>query len=118
MQRDEVPLEDIRNAARRASSYIEGMSRGAFLEDNKTKAATLYELVIMGEAATRISSDFRADHPEIPWQRAKFQSQRDPSGMSAKVTPAHAHRFDWNVRARHSPQPLLPQSLKKIGLDK
>ena len=54
MPRDEVPLEDIRNAARRALSYVQGMSHRAFLEDNKTKAATLYELVIMGEAATRL----------------------------------------------------------------
>jgi uncharacterized protein with HEPN domain len=45
------------------------MSRQAFLVDNKTKAATLYELMIMGEAASRVSPAFRTKHPEIPWKR-------------------------------------------------
>src|ERR1700674_5122925 len=69
MRRDEVPIEDIRNAARRALSYIEAMSRRAFLADNKTRAATLYEIAIMGEAASRVSEGCRADHPEMPWNR-------------------------------------------------
>ncbi len=69
MRHDEVPLDDILNAARRATSYIAGMSHHAFLRDAKTRAAVLFELVIMGEAASRVSESFRDAHPELPWKR-------------------------------------------------
>lgn len=67
MQRDEVALEDIRNAARRAVSYVEGMNRAEFEADDKTKAAVVRELTIMGEAATRLSQSYRDTHTEVPW---------------------------------------------------
>src|SRR5262245_23699016 len=60
MRRDEVSLEDIRNAARRARSYIEDMTRTKFLTDDKTKAAVVRELEIMGEAASRLVGDLPA----------------------------------------------------------
>ncbi len=69
MHRDEVPVEDIRQDAVRAQSYLHGMSRADFLADNKTKAAVVRELEIMGEAASRVSETFRAVHAEVPWKR-------------------------------------------------
>lgn len=69
MRRDEVSLEDIRNAAKRAIAYAKGMTRAQFLSDDKTKAAVVREMEIMGEAATRISQGFRDAHPTIPWAR-------------------------------------------------
>lgn len=45
----------------RVSSYK------AFLEDEKTQDAIMYNLIIMGEAANRIPFEFQESHPEIPW---------------------------------------------------
>src|SRR5437879_2656098 len=67
MRRDEVSLTDMQNAARRASGYISGMTRSAFMADDRTKAAVVREMEIMGEAAVRISQAFRDTHPTIPW---------------------------------------------------
>lgn len=69
MRRDEVSLEDIRNAASRAIGYTRGMARDQFLSDDKTKAAVVREMEIMGEAASRISQAYRDAHPTVPWAR-------------------------------------------------
>ena len=39
----------------------------AFVEDEKTQDAVMYNLIILGEAANRIPVDFQDNHPEIPW---------------------------------------------------
>jgi uncharacterized protein with HEPN domain len=67
MRRDDVSLTDMLNAARRAASYVKGMTRDAFLLDDRTKAAVVREMEIMGEAATRTSQAYRDSHPTIPW---------------------------------------------------
>ena len=43
------------------SSYKE------FLEDSRTQDAILYNLIIIGEAASRISDQYKEKHPEVPW---------------------------------------------------
>ena len=69
MSRDNAHVEDIRLAAARRSSYVEGMARADFLADEKTKAAVAREITIIGEAAARTLEAFRNDHQEIPWDR-------------------------------------------------
>lgn len=32
------------------------------------QSAVLHQIVIMGEATKRLSGDFRANHPTIPWK--------------------------------------------------
>lgn len=39
----------------------------AFLADEKTQDAIMFNLVILGEAANRITQEFQEAHPEIPW---------------------------------------------------
>jgi uncharacterized protein with HEPN domain len=38
-----------------------------FVSDSKTQDAILYNLIIVGEAANRISEQFRDQHSTIPW---------------------------------------------------
>ena len=38
-----------------------------FLEDEKTQDAIMYNLIIMGEAASKMDQVFKDAHPEIPW---------------------------------------------------
>jgi uncharacterized protein with HEPN domain len=68
MQRDDAYLEDIHNAAGRVARFIEGISREQFLQDEKTQSAVIRQIEVMGEAATRVSEEFRSAHPEVAWK--------------------------------------------------
>lgn len=67
MQRDETTLLDIAEAARLVVSFVQDVSKAAFLDDYKTQSAVLYQLIVMGEAVKRLSGEFRVQHTEIPW---------------------------------------------------
>jgi uncharacterized protein with HEPN domain len=67
MPRDRAVLLDIVRAAELILEFSASMDETAFLNDVKTQSAILHQLLVMGEAVKRLSSDFRADHPQIPW---------------------------------------------------
>jgi len=67
MQRDDVVLQDIVNAARLVRDFIQGSEKESFIIDWKTRSAVLYQITVIGEAVKRLSKDFRAKHTEIPW---------------------------------------------------
>lgn len=69
MSRDSATLLDILKAARLAVEFKEGMEKRTFLNDPKTQSAILHQLLILGEAAKRLSAEFRAQHPGIPWKK-------------------------------------------------
>jgi len=66
MRRDETTLLSMAEAARWVVSFVQGLSKDAFLDDARTQSAVLYQLIVMGEAAKRLSTEFRTQHPEIP----------------------------------------------------
>jgi uncharacterized protein with HEPN domain len=67
MSRDEESLVAIVNAARRIGGFTVGSERADFFADVKTNLAVLYLLLIVGEAARRLSREFRGEHPAIEW---------------------------------------------------
>ncbi len=67
MRRDEVTLVDIAQACRSIQEFIQDRDRDSFRADLKTCSATLHQLLILGEATKRLSQEFRARYPEIPW---------------------------------------------------
>jgi uncharacterized protein with HEPN domain len=67
MQRDQVTLLDIAKAAGLVVTFMQGVTKEAFLSDLKTQSSVLYQLIVMGEAVKRLSQEFRARHPDIPW---------------------------------------------------
>ncbi len=69
MWRDESWLLDILTAARRVLQYAEGHTEASFQKSQLTQDAILRQLTVIGEAAKRISPEFRTEHPDIPWRR-------------------------------------------------
>lgn len=66
--RDQATLVDILRACNLARQFVAGLDREAFLQDEKTQAAVLHEITIVGEAVKRLSGDFHDAQPKIPWR--------------------------------------------------
>ena len=68
MPRDAASLADLLDAARTILSHAVGVSEAEFRTSPVLQDAVLYRINVIGEAARRLSEDFRAHHPEIPWR--------------------------------------------------
>lgn len=64
--KDEKRLQDILNAISSIEIYSVS-DYETFLEDEKTQDAILYNLIVIGEAANKVSGEFREQYPAIPW---------------------------------------------------
>lgn len=69
MQRDSAALSDIAREARLLLEFVAEQDRAAFLGDRKTQRAVLCQLMIIGEAASRLSTAVRGQYPTVPWQQ-------------------------------------------------
>jgi uncharacterized protein with HEPN domain len=67
MQRDDALLLDKVNYAKDALAFTRGVTWEQFAADRRLQHATQYALLIIGEAAGKLSQEFRAAHPELPW---------------------------------------------------
>jgi uncharacterized protein with HEPN domain len=65
--RDDSYLLDIFDSARFVEEFVAGIEREFFLGDRMRQSAVIRELAIVGEAVKKLSPEFRAAHPEIPW---------------------------------------------------
>jgi uncharacterized protein with HEPN domain len=82
-------LAHMAHAAVLARSYVEGYAKADFLGDPRTQQAVIMNLVIIGEAATKIMdkhSDFASAHSGVPWSSMR--------GMRNRI--AHGY-FDINL---------------------
>lgn len=68
MSRDLAFICDMRNAALCIAEFIMGMDRDAFERDAKTQSAVLHQIMVLGEAAGRVSERFQQEHAKIPWR--------------------------------------------------
>jgi uncharacterized protein with HEPN domain len=60
-------LWDMWRAACDITEFTADLSFLAFSEDKRTRFAVERQLMVIGEAATRVSRDLRDTQPEIPW---------------------------------------------------
>ncbi|MCC6145206.1 MAG: DUF86 domain-containing protein [Candidatus Hydrogenedentes bacterium] len=65
---DRNRLIHIRAALEEATGYAAGMTLEALRKDRPGQHLLMRNLEIMGEAAARLSPDFREAHPEFPWR--------------------------------------------------
>lgn len=91
-------------------SYVEGFSKEDFLADKRTQQAVILNIVVIGEAATKLADEypeFVARYPEVQWKSMR--------GMRNRM--AHGY-FDINLdivwdTIRQS-IPVLAQQIQKI----
>lgn len=68
MMRDPDYLEDIRVSGEKALEFLGASLFEVFLEDEKTQAACIRQLEIIGEAVKRLSEETRNHYPDVPWR--------------------------------------------------
>ncbi|WIX32900.1 DUF86 domain-containing protein [Salinicola sp. JS01] len=61
-------LDDMIGFIEKITSYTQGLDQASFVASELTYDATLHNLALLGEAATRIPDTVRQRHPEIPWR--------------------------------------------------
>jgi uncharacterized protein with HEPN domain len=69
-------LLDILRSAEAIQSYIEGHSREEFLRDTKTQDAVLRRILVIGEAATRLTPETMAEFGAIPFRKMAAMRNR------------------------------------------
>ena len=66
MRSDEERLRDISEAIERIERYTKA-GRSTFDRDELIQSWVVHHLQIIGEASRRLSQDWKASHPEVPW---------------------------------------------------
>lgn len=62
-------INDMIAFAERVQDYTDGLDQSAFVADQMVYDATLRNLELIGEAATRLPDHVCAKNPEIPWRQ-------------------------------------------------
>ncbi len=52
---------------KRLNRMLEGVSKETFLDDLRLQDASACDISTIGEAASNVTDEFKALHPEIPW---------------------------------------------------
>lgn len=118
MNRDNASLLDIVNAARRVLKFAEGLDKSALANNEEKQSAILYQVIVIGEATKRLSSEYRNQHPKIPW--------KDIAGMRDILV----HQYDrinlntlWDVIQNDIPEllallePILPDPIHEMDYE-
>ncbi|TVP47523.1 MAG: DUF86 domain-containing protein [Halomonas sp.] len=61
-------IDDMIGFGKKVLSYTEGLDQISFLKHDLTYDATLRNLELIGEAATRIPEEVRKKYPQVPWR--------------------------------------------------
>ena len=102
--RDRECLIDIYNCGHKVIRFTNDITKDDLKTDEKTLDAILYNIQIIGEAAKKLSLNFRSANSHIPW--------KDITGMRDKIV--HDYKkinldIVWNVVKQG-----IPKLLKEI----
>ena len=67
-ERDLGFVLDIILSAEDALEFVEGLDEGAFLRSKLHQHAVIRAIEIVGEAAGKLSPEFRSAHSDVPWK--------------------------------------------------
>jgi uncharacterized protein with HEPN domain len=76
-------LDHMAEAAKQSIEYLREMERDEFLADRKTQQAVIFNMIVLGEAATKILNDFpefATRNETIPWMSMKGMRNRIAHG--------------------------------------
>lgn len=76
MWKDDATAADILLAAQDIQRFAVGMTRDKFATDNFVQSAVIFKIIVSGEAAKRLSDDFRHQHPHINWKQVAGMRDR------------------------------------------
>ena len=102
-----VLLEQMLDAAQRAVSYIEGLSKADFLDDRRTQEAVALNLMVIGELATRLSKSYG----EVASAYPSLQL-REMQGMRNRI--AHGYVKINMVTVLETVESSLPELIKTL----
>jgi uncharacterized protein with HEPN domain len=88
MNKDIGSLIDIQNAGNKITLFVGDKTEEAFLQDELTRSAVVYQLMIVGEATNRLSKNHLARFQELGWSKI--------IGMRNKLIHGY-HDVNWNI---------------------
>ena len=111
MKRDySLFIKDILEAIRLIEEFTADMDFEQFAADEKTKAAVINKIEIIGEAAKNISKDIRDRYKDLPW--------KSMARMSDKISHSYFginYEIVWEVVKKRLPE--IKPMLEKIFND-
>src|SRR5882724_2059882 len=66
---DQASLYDALSAAKKVARFVQDVDWAAFHSNDEKCSAVYGQLIILGEACTRLSLEVRAQHPDLPWRQ-------------------------------------------------
>lgn len=67
--RDSLLKEEILEAANWIEEFLEQQTEDTFIADEMVSCAVMYKLQNIGETVKRLSEDFKAKRPNVPWKQ-------------------------------------------------
>lgn len=111
-ERDVALLWDMKEAAAEVLDFVKGIGFEQFASDKKVRYAVERQLIVLGEAASRLSAKFKEAHPEIPW--SSIVGQRNVLAheygevLVERVWRVAAERLPELLRVLHALVPAAP----------
>lgn len=68
MWRDDAYMLDMLIAARKVENFADGITLEKFKSDELLQNAIIHQIQIIGEAARKVSQEYKTAHPQIPWR--------------------------------------------------
>ncbi len=105
--RDIAALRDMLAAMRMAAGHIGGLKKETAGQSPHPRDACLYRVLVLGEAATRVSESLKDQHPDIPWS--------DIVGMRNVLIHGY-EKVNWDVvwDAVHDDFPQLENQIQSV----
>jgi len=98
-------LDRLQRAASEIGQFLQGTDRDAFFNDVEKQRAVGMNLMMLGEAAARISEEypeFVVDHPDLPWHAIRdFRNQIAQGYFDIELTAL------WDTAQTSVPELLL-----------
>jgi uncharacterized protein with HEPN domain len=89
---DQIRLRHIADALRTTIRFIEGRNREDLDKDEMLAFALLHAIQIVGDAAVKVSVEFRDQHPQIPWALTTGMRHRLVHAISISITTSCRRR--------------------------